>query len=302
MSPTRTSPSQAALQAPGAAGFTITEMMVALVVFGIMASAAFGFMASQSRFYDAGGRVQTAQQEARGVTRIVITEIRRAGAGVNAMSASDPDIVIPNDGTVSKNTFDAHAVKLVSVNTSVPRVPLSATVGNGKKTRTFVDVPDTSSLGPLQVGDAVYIEDSNSGNTQLLRVTNITSQGGGRRRLEHLNDALEVDYPPSSSAVWIANEYRFRLGSASGDTWIERRLPGSTSWDVVSENGTDITFRYYDQAGTEITPNSAATRRAIRRIDISVSISIPAPGGRSGNKIDFTFKSSVNPRNLALGA
>jgi prepilin-type N-terminal cleavage/methylation domain-containing protein len=281
-------------------GFSLTETIVALSLFGIVGTAAFGFLISQHRYYESGERVQMAQQEARGTVRLVTDEIRRAGAGINAMSASDPDIIVPNDGSVGIDVFDPKAVKLISVNSSIPSLPLTTGGNNGQKNRVFLWVPDTSNLGGLAVGQTVFIEDSNSGNTQLLRITKITDLGDGRIRIEHLNDPLTSDYAPSSSAVWLVNEVAFRLANVGGDLRVERRLQAG-AWETIAENATGLNLRYFDDAGTEITPNSKTLRRAIRRIEVAATITMQGSGARGAGPVDFVYRSSVSPRNQSRG-
>ena len=141
-------------------GFTLTEVVIAIALFGFMASAAFGFMMHQTRFYDTGERAQLVQQEARGAVRVIVDEIRRAGA------ASRPDRLrsrhrAPNDGSGSRDALrrSRHQARLGEPN--VPRVPLARVTGNGRRrARTAWSRPRES--GGLAVGDGVYIEDSNS--------------------------------------------------------------------------------------------------------------------------------------------
>lgn len=277
----------------------MTEMIVAISLFGVLSTAAFAFLMSQNRFYDTGGRVQVAQQEARGSVRLLVNEIRRAGAGINALSASDPDILLPNDATGSRDAFTNRAITLVAVDPTNPRIPLSFGGSNGWRGRTFVLVPDTADLSGLTSGGVAYLEDSNSGNTQLLRITGVTSESGNRLRIQHASDPLDNDYPPTSSALWVAQEVRFRLTGTGAAARIERRLPGSSTWEVVSESATDLFIRYYDANGSEISPTSKTARRQIRRVDVAVTVNVPGPNGQ---RADFVYRAAVAPRNQTLGS
>lgn len=118
----------------GLRGFTLVELMVAIVVGGILLAAAYEFLVSQNRVYEVQGQSIDMQQNVRAALDFMNRELRNAGYGVAVDFG--PDIFAL---TVNNDTADAN-------------------IDNGTDSITFVANPYHGS---------VVASDASAGNTTL---------------------------------------------------------------------------------------------------------------------------------------
>lgn len=80
----------------GAAGFTLTELLVALVVTGILAAGVVNLLLEQNRFYNQHDEMIYAEQSLRGVADLVSRELRMA-AQQDVMYAGADSVLVLSD-------------------------------------------------------------------------------------------------------------------------------------------------------------------------------------------------------------
>jgi len=132
------------------AGFTIAELMVALVIMGVVTSATLATFASLHRNYTNNQRVADTQEDARLITEMVLSDVRMAGflvppsaaiasvdggaGGPDALCTSDPAVMAEAQIQAAFNFFDRAVVlnTIDSAETTVSLVPSSLDVdGDG---------------------------------------------------------------------------------------------------------------------------------------------------------------------------
>lgn len=155
-------------------GFSLVELLVALAITGIVATAVFSVFKSQSDSYQVQGQILEMQQNLRASLDIITGDIRMAGYNLNGVTDAieTGSIDFDNDGTedlVSNNNpslggTDALSLKMFT-GRPIPVVKHTAAAAN-------LSVCDS---GDLQVGDKLLAVDVSTAQYQFLQITNIQS-------------------------------------------------------------------------------------------------------------------------------
>jgi len=283
----------------GARGFTLVEMLIALVMFSVVGLASMRFMIQQSAGFNRTNELAAAQQGVRTAVERIASDIRVVGQGLNFYDIQVPDMIVPNDGTVGVNTFKNDAISLIAIpDPSDPSNQLTldpAVVGNGSVGDTEVTVTVASDLSGLAAGERLILFDPNSGNSQVLALTGIAGQV-----LKFANDPLTFQFVATGSTPARAlklSEVRYRVKTTGGLPFLERKI-NRDAWIRFVEGITRLTFTYYDGNGTPFTPGTQTTRRDIRRIAVEIEGIQLRLGAGSERRAHVTLTTSAVPRNM----
>lgn len=279
-------------------GFTLVELLVAMVIFGVIGTAAMRFLLNQSAFFNRQTEMLAVRQNTRAALNRLSSDIRLVGQGLNNYDIQVPDLIVPNDGTVSVNTFTTTGLSLISipdpaVSTAVLLDP--GVAGNGSVGDTDVTLDGGSDMTGIVTGARLILFDPNSGNSQVVTLTTVSSF-----QVFFSADPLVFAFPATGgnpSQVLKLNEVRFRVNSGSGIPFMERKVD-SGNWVHFVEGISVLQFAYFDSNDQSFTPSTAAQRRDIRRIEITVT-GVPVRKS-SGHETSgqLTLVSSVVPRNM----
>ncbi|MFQ5745619.1 MAG: PilW family protein [Gemmatimonadota bacterium] len=286
------------------AGFTLVELMIVLSLFGILATAATTFLHRQTRAFDRQTEILSVRQNARAALHRLSADLRLVGRGLNNYDFEVPDLIVPNDGSVTVNTFTDSTISLLSVpDPAQPGAQLSldpTVANNGNSTSTRIAVLPGSNLSAVGVGSRIILFDPNTGNSQVVSVTQIVAD-----TLTFANDTLVFDFPATGNSptqVLTLNEVSYRTNSSSGVPFLERKVDNGP-WVRFIEGITSLTFTYYQgnqnpfATPTPFTPTTAAQRRSIRWIRVRLTArSIRANPG--SNPVQVTETTDVVPRNM----
>jgi prepilin-type N-terminal cleavage/methylation domain-containing protein len=278
-------------------GFTITELLVAIILFAIISTGMYSLLFGQNRFFDTQEAANATQQNTRIALKRVANDLLLVGRGVNAVSLDNPDVIIPNDGTVSVNTFQPEAVTLVSIPNAVPQVPFAANAPRGARSITVVD--DTLGIAAgRSAGDLVIVHDTNLNSSQMLSVVGVTDNGGTITLDVAATDSLLAGYPAASSRMYLLNwiSYRVNLDDPNRP-YLERELNGS-GWQKMVAGIENLDFTYYDSADAVITPNTPALRRQIRKVRVNVDGRSVRPVDSRGTHVRLSMSTEITPRNM----
>jgi prepilin-type N-terminal cleavage/methylation domain-containing protein len=282
----------------GRFGFTMVELLVAMVIFGVIGTAAMKFLLNQSAFFNHQTEMLAVRQNTRAALNRLSSDIRLVGQGLNNYDIQVPDLIVPNDGTVSVNTYTTTGISLISIPDPAvsAAVVLDATVaGNGGVGDTDVTLDGASDMTGIVTGARIILFEPNSGNSQVVTLTSVSSF-----QVFFNADPLVFSFPATGgnpSQVLKLNEVRFRVNSGSGIPFMERKVD-SGNWVHFVEGISTLTFAYFDPNGQSFTPSTAAQRRDIRRIEITIT-GVPVRKG-SGHEASssLTLTSSVVSRNM----
>ena len=282
-----------------AGGFTLVEMLMALVMFSVVGLVSMQFMTRQSAAFNRTNEVAAAQQGVRAAVERIGSDIRVVGQGLNFYDIQVPDMIVPNDGTVGVNTFRNDAISLIAIpDPSDPsnQLTLDPTVnGNGNVGDTDVTVTVGSDLSGLAAGERLILFDPNTGNSQVVALTGIVGQ-----KVQFANDPLTFQFAATGSTPSRAlklSEVRYRVKTTGGLSYLERKI-NRGAWVRFIEGITRLTFTYYDSNGNAFTPGTQVGRRDIRRVAVEIEGVQLRMGSGSERRAHVILTTSAVPRNM----
>jgi prepilin-type N-terminal cleavage/methylation domain-containing protein len=254
-------------RSPGRRGFTLVELIVALVIGSILITVVLRMVTGQTRFASVQTAREEVQQNARGALEIVGSELRTALApGLISATAEGIDLMLPRAWGV---VCDAGATLRV----------------------VFPDIPDLTLPAGDQSGVMVRLADGTWMGRSGARITytaapqaftvaagtcgaDVTVQGLGR---SFSTSALPTA-PASGNLVMVYERVRYAVGDVGGDLWLQRSL----GWTGTQPNMQPVAgpvapgtarFTYFDQAQAEMSPvpgTNAALLDAVRMVRFDV--------------------------------
>jgi len=281
------------------------ELLVVISLLGIVMIAMTRFLFSQTNALNRQTELFAVRQDARSALHRLSSDIRLVGRGLNRYDIKVPDLIVPNDGSVSVNTYTDSTISLLSIpDPSVPGRQLvldSLTPGNGKANSTRVVVDSSSSTAGVGNGTRVILFDPNTGNSQVVTTTSVVSD-----TIKFVNDTLTFTFPStgaSPSLILLLNEVRYRVNRTAGIPYLERRV-NDGAWVRFIEGVANLQFAYYDSTAnpfkrdpTAFKPDTPRKRRAIRWIRITLT-GESIRSTPSGKRSRVTLNTDVAPRNM----
>jgi prepilin-type N-terminal cleavage/methylation domain-containing protein len=262
------------------AGFTLIELMIALVLAGIVLGAIYQILQNNQRFYRSETQILDVQQGVRAVAQLLPSELREVDARAGDIVAMGPDSITIR---ALRNTYFVCA----------PPVPASGTI----ITRTDLSF-GYEGVNPAQNRALVFRD----GNTQIssddqwvdygissVTAGGVCTDGSGTGKTWILTGTTsKLDSVTVGSPVRTYEELTYRLYvDSTGVGWLGVEQYSGGSWGPVSPiagplNGTaGIALAYYDSTGTATgTPTSVAQVGLTVRGMSEAPIAIP---GRRAN-------------------
>jgi len=264
----------------GNRGISLVEVMIALVLTGIMATAVMRLFATQHENYLVQDRVVSAQQNARAIIDALVRHVRMAGydipAGVSALRAANTD---PDTIMVIYSPDDCEAYLATDMASAGSVLECSADVS------CFDD------------GQWVYIYDPVSSDGEWLQISAVQT---GTLSLEHTT-ALSRTYSQNAVITSLAQAKFFVDSQSDPDCPSLMVQPAGGVPLVYAEGIADVQFRYRLANGTLV--DYPILANDVREVQISVTCTKNRPGDADGEMAGSpsrTFASSVCLRNLGL--
>lgn len=280
-------------------GFTLIEMLIAAVMFGVLGLAATNFMLRHGAAVSRTSEVAAAQQGVRASVERIAADIRVVGQGLNFYDIQVPDMIVPNDGTVGVNTFKDNAISLIAIpDPTNPNntLALDATVvGNGSVGDTQVTFATGANMTGLATGERLIFFDPNTGNSQVVAITSISGLD-----VQFTADALIYQFAATGSSPATAiklNEVRYRVQTVAGVPFLQRKV-NRGAWIRFIEGITSLKFTYYDTGGNPFTPSTKAQRRDIMRIAVEAEGIQMRLGTANERRAYVKLTTSAVPRNM----
>lgn len=263
-------------------GFTLSEVMVALVLTGVIGAAVTGVFVSQSEFFDAQEKASAARAVSRGAVNMLMSELRMVENVRGVVTATDSvlQVRVPYRMGIACDN-DANGV-WVSFLPADPSATAGATyAGYAYRNAAGAYVYMEGGTAPVPVG----------GGVSARCATNSVQVLGAERRV-HPTAVMDVGTPVF---LYQIVSYRFRPSTAvSGMRGLWREV-GGTNEELVAPFDTTARFRYYVSDGA--TPVLApADLTAITGIEFTLdarSERIP----ETGTARSVPFQTSVFFRN-----
>lgn len=293
-------------------GFTLAEMIVALVLFALVGGALMAVIARQQRYYRSASELIETRSQIRQAISILPTELR----GIYPRGG---DVYAWSDSAIEIRANIGSAVLCVRTNsTTIILVP--ATLASGDRLAAWLTQP--------QVNDSLLVYDDGSevGNADDVwrahRVSAIVSLPGGCPTTTGLTavadaaaPALQLTISPALTQTVLPGvpirffrRTRYRLYRASDNRWylgafdcIEGRAPQCATTQPVSgpyrrystaAGASGLSFLYFDQAGAVLTPG-VSNPADIARIDVVARGETRAQGSLTGNPARAPMRDSL---------
>ena len=253
-------------------GFTVMELMIALVLGVILMAASYAIYMSQHRGFEKIEEITSTVQSARMAVDQLSRELRMAGFGV---VTGETFLVAKKYSITFYGDIDAD-ISGVLAN--------GATAGDSQ-----IDIDLRDGHDIVEAGDYIFI--NGGGNTEMIQV----AQSGevvdwdGEPDTIRLNEALANDYAAGETLVRSIESVAYDVSFPAGR--LERN-------DVLLADGLqDLEFHYYGDEDQELTPDpvnglNQIERAAVRKIEIRITV------GSEGGWGTRTIVNAIDLRNM----
>jgi len=264
-------------------GFTLVEVLVALVLAGVLATVIFQVVRGQARFASVQSAQQEVQQNARGAVEIIASELRAAqDSGLVEANANSITFLLPRAWGVS---CGGSAGTLNVVFPTLPDTSIMWSLNEASGVLADRGTPGAPDWGPMP-GSATFagratVTSITAQNPVLGASGNVCADSvrddsaSARVRGRALNGA-GLPTVRKGNSVYIYQIARYDVGPVSGEYWVRRSngLPGETNQQPLAgpiSSATSLAFTYYKADGSTFSPGADLTLlRQVARIRVKV--------------------------------
>jgi len=260
------------------AGFTLVELMIALLLTSIVVTAVLNTYVNQHKVVLVQEQISDMQQNARTAIDEITRQVRMAGfalpLGLPAIVTSNTN---PDTITLNYNASECSA----SITSAMPQ-PSAELKLVGQDLSCYYD------------GMWAYIFHPDSGGGDWFEVTQVQQAAG---HIQHNKDVFSMSYP-AGAIVMSLDQLKFYIDNS--DTTHPKLMvqANNKTPQVYAENIEDLQFQYVMKNGmvVDATPLSADIREV--RITIQAHTNESDPDLPNNPYRTRTYSSSVSPRNL----
>jgi len=275
----------------GLRGFTLVEMLIALVVAGVLAGGVMTLLIRQNGFYGQNDDTIYAEQTVRGTAELVASELRMASPSDIRYAGSDS----------------------VAVRFDVSRAVVCGDDGSGTVYAYVYDVPSAVNLPGTDRGTAVsgptqttfaYDDDfdgsgSVAGSTAAASYTACVTANGGTVQSADLTRYRSIDWSGTGLAVPAEGSILRVYGTLDYSFGTSSFTNGTALWrngqELVAPFDAGAEFQYVMQSGSVNNSVSSGSYQNVRRIRISAA-AVGAGSNRYDVSRDLSF--DIPLRNL----
>jgi len=271
-------------------GFSMLELMIALVIGSVLITAVFGVMMSHSREFRVQRETLDVRETLRGAVNILTTEMQHASATRGDLYAISPESLAVRSyqtsgaicGTSTKRYGISGAAGTFTAGTddSAMVTQTSGTTWNKAKLTTVWTNPGSPYVATCP---------SWSGSPVPPVVIELAANVGGA-------DTLNVGV---GSVVRGFRKTVYKLVQSSGRWWLARRVGAAGTYDILtgplrSNTDSGLVFRYYDAAGA-----ITAVPGSVKRVTITLRAESTrnVPSGRTVDKRRDSLTATATLRN-----
>ncbi|MEX2572144.1 MAG: prepilin-type N-terminal cleavage/methylation domain-containing protein [Gemmatimonadota bacterium] len=278
------------------AGFTLVELLVALVLGGIITSVLFQLIAGQGRFVERQSAREEVQQNTRASLDLIGSELRTVPGGGGLVLATDNAITV-RAVRVWGVVCDLPGGNAIDV--AIPTVP-GATYSTNSGTGV---VANTGTAAAPDWTDEVAVTGIAAASGTC--AGSPLAAGSERRSLslESMPENSAGDPVTLGNTLYLYDEVTYQTGTSAGvdGLWIQRRIGSAPSQPMAGpireEGGAGLRFEYFEAGSSSPmgTPISPADREDVTRISVLVeAVSRNQLGGSPEAKADTIVVSLRN--------
>lgn len=227
------------------AGFTLIEMMIAIIITGLLAGVLFQMLQGQGRMTEVQGARAEIQQNSRGTIELISSELRSIGPlGLTTGASEEIEFRVPIIWGVVCAASSGGLVVLFDT----AEVALPSSAAEGVVVRT---APDTWTQG---AGAAVSATTSTA--------CNVMNFSGDDLVVREVGTSLSGAAPPVGAPVYLYHRLRYySAADASGRHWVYRSERGAAGQplagplDEGGPGGEPFAFEYFSGPSTQVTGN-----------------------------------------------
>jgi prepilin-type N-terminal cleavage/methylation domain-containing protein len=258
-----------------AQGFSLAELLVVTLVGSIVLGAVYQTMTTQTRANRQQTAIVTTQQSARTGIDVLMSELRE-------VSASKGDILAATSTTLRFRALQKAGIVCDKDYANNNRLDIAyhGTAFGQDSILVFADNSATSATDDDWTAQLISSTDNSA---------TCTLPGMGNQRLHFASAALASVQPGALVRSFRIVEYQ--LINAGAEARLQRTdVATNSSVDIAESLATvanqGLRLRYFNAAGTEITPSTQALRAQIVRIEVKVRAR--AIGGQTGANREFS--------------
>lgn len=264
-------------RASGTGGFTLVEVMVALLISSILAGVVFQIVRAQGRFVSVQNAREEVQQNARGAMEIISSELRTVHPGGLAVAQRNSvTFRLPRAWGISCGGGSATSLTAIfpaALPAGMTAVAsLSGIMGDVTGTDAFTPTPAS---GTVQTVTGVAVV-----NLAAANVCSGLRPVGPSAEVQALTyTGTNLPVVPLGNRVYLYQTVRYDVGQSGGQWWIQRNAQPMAGPLVSDTSG--LIFNYWQNAGNVRlnAPVAAADLATVGRVAVSVRTRSRGRGG-----------------------
>jgi prepilin-type N-terminal cleavage/methylation domain-containing protein len=260
--------------APETAGFTLVELMVALVVGGVLAGVIFQLLGGQVRFVEMQSAREEVQQNARAAVELIGSELRTVppGDGLEMAHGDSATLRVPRVWGVVCGSASG------SLTVAVPRL---VGVGYGVNAATHVAVDVRGGGASADWSNAVRVTAVGAAGAPCGDALGATAESRTLTLTGTPTSPTTNRTPSPGDVVYLFDRVTYRVGTSTTaeGTWVQRRIGGGANQPMAgpivgseSAGSSGLRFHYFANASATplSAPLSAAQRQSVNRVSMIV--------------------------------
>ena len=264
-------------------GASIIELLIALLIASVVFGGAFAVLVSDSKAYRSQTNISEMRTNARSALDFLSRDIRPAGYGLSNLP-SNIAVVIANEPT-NLTTFSSTAIT-----TRFNSMDVWTTLSDSMPMSSS-ELKVTTVAGFVE-GMRIMIWDS-TGAYDWLVVTQVQDSPD---HLQHNTmDTTKAYRPEDGTVIGAIDELSYRYVAATKQI---ERLQSAGTWYVIANNVEFFQIQYWNEDNNEIFPADDATRRAIRKVGVSLRVRTGELDRATKNWRTYSVSTEITPRNM----
>jgi prepilin-type N-terminal cleavage/methylation domain-containing protein len=266
-------------------GFTLNEVLIAMLIVGIIGAAATKLLASQSRFFDHETNLRAARTISRSSTNVLLADLRMVqdSGGVDSVVADGKliRILVPyRFGLVCGTAANVTTVSLLPSDSGTVALSVYTgfawRTGTGRYTYVSPASPTTTDIPTLAATPATCTG-AGAGQAQIRTV----STGGRPGDLLDLRSAAPSGAPVGAPVfLWERITYSFRAsGVYPNRLGLWRNVQGGANEELMAPFDTSARFKFY-KAGEDTSRTAPPPVSDIRGLDLVLTAISPRSTSR----------------------